>query len=312
MASGDKNQRDTDGGNTTHSWIVRGQEKHVGQFKVAPSYQPLPASVEAKEQPYQGIISFLKKVMRLQGIQVFVEGAENIPAQGGALLAINHTGYYDFVLGGIPAYLRGKRLVRFMAKKEVFDVAGIGKLMNAMKHIPVDRSRGADSIGVAVQALRDGSLVAIFPEATISRSFELKDFKTGAARISAEAGVPLIPVTVWGSQRIWTKGGKKNLGRNNFPVIVRVGAPVPAQSTPEETTARLKESMKTLLAYSRAEYDLRFGPFPGGEKWRPTSQGGGAPTLDQANAMDDTERAEKAARRAAKSAAKGKSGKKGQ
>src|SRR5699024_1501645 len=134
-----------------------------------------------------------------QGIRLTVFGAENIPVDGPALLAINHTGYYDFIFGGIPAHLRGRRLVRFMAKKEIFDTPVIGRLMRSMKHLQVNRAAGAASREEAVERLRQGQLVGIFPEATISRAFELKDFKNGAARIAAEADAPLIPVVIWGS-----------------------------------------------------------------------------------------------------------------
>ena len=72
--------------------------------------------------------------------------------------------------------------------------------------------------------LRDGELVGVYPEATISRSFELKDFKSGAARMALEAQVPMIPLIVWGAQRMWTKDHPKQLGRNKIPITVAVGA----------------------------------------------------------------------------------------
>ena len=147
---------------------------------------------EAVERFYQGLVGAARRVMRTAKIDVTVIGAENIPAHDGAMLAGNHTGYADFILLGTGPYLHGNRLVRFMAKKEVFDMKVVGALMRGMKHVPVDRAAGAASITEAVKWLSSGGFVGIFPESTISRSFELAEFKTGAARIAHEAGVPLI------------------------------------------------------------------------------------------------------------------------
>ncbi|PRC58069.1 1-acyl-sn-glycerol-3-phosphate acyltransferase, partial [Mycobacterium sp. ITM-2017-0098] len=79
--------------------------------------------------------------------------------------------------------------------------------------IPVDRKAGAGAYAAAVESLRRGEIVGVYPEATISRSFELKEFKTGAVRMAKEAQVPIVPVIVWGAQRLWTKDHPKALGR---------------------------------------------------------------------------------------------------
>src|ERR1044072_1684053 len=110
----------------------------------------------------------------------------------------------DFPYAGLPAR-RVKRYVRFMAKKEVFDNKISGPIMRALKHIPVDRAAGADSYNAAVDFLRRGELVGVYPEATISRSFEIKEFKSGAVRMAIEAQVPIIPIIVWGAQRAGTE-----------------------------------------------------------------------------------------------------------
>ena len=261
--------------------------------------------VEAKEHPYSStIIPIAKSLMKAQGIRLTVFGAENIPLEGPALLAINHTGYYDFIFGGIPAHLRGRRLVRFMSKKEIFDAPVAGPLMRAMKHLPVDRSAGASSLLDAVERLRAGQLVGIFPEATISRSFELKEFKNGAARIAAEADAPLIPMVIWGSQRIWTKGHPKRLGRTNTPVFIRIGEPIDPSGSPDEAIARLKDAMQVLLDRVKDDYTRAYGPFPAGEYWIPAEDGGSAPTLIDARRIDTEAKAAKAAKAEKKAAAK--------
>src|SRR4051812_9297968 len=141
-------------------------------------------------------------------------------------MVINHIGYLDFTYAGLAAR-PARRLVRFMAKQEVFTHKVSGPLMRGMHHIPVDREAGAGSYRTAVDALRAGEIVGVFPEATISRSFELKDFKAGAARMASEAGVPLLPTIIWGSQRGWTKGRPKRLGGAKGGNSVWGGGPRP-------------------------------------------------------------------------------------
>ncbi|EEI18147.1 MULTISPECIES: lysophospholipid acyltransferase family protein [Corynebacterium] len=270
-----------------------------GLFEVPDDYSPPPPhEEERKDYFYQWIESAIKKVFRAQGTFTLVRGLDNIPATGGALIAANHTGWFDFIFSAVGPHVAGKRLVRFMAKKEVFSAPVIGPLMRGMRHVPVDRAAGADSIDSAVDWIQNrGALVGIFPEGTISRSFELSDFKTGAARIAQRAGAPLIPCAIWGSQRIWTKDLPRHLGRAKIPVIIRYGEPVSLEGTPEEVTARLKQALGELLELNRAEYAERFGPFPDGERWIPASMGGAAPTLEEAKEMYRRERAERADRK---------------
>src|SRR5690606_18036587 len=138
--------------------------------------------------------------------------------------AFNHIGYVDFVYGGLAAQ-PVNRLVRFMAKKEVFDHPVGGPIMRSLHHIPVDRGDGVASFHHAVDFLKKGELVGIFPEATISRAMEIKDFKNGAARIAATAGVPVVPVVLWGTQRMMTKDHPKDFSRGRH-IHISVGAPL--------------------------------------------------------------------------------------
>ena len=264
-------------------------------FTVPRLYEGIAANRdEAVEKFYQGLVGFARRLMRAANIEVTVIGAENIPAESGALLAGNHTGYADFILMGTGPYLHGERLVRFMAKKSVFDVPVLGWLLKLMKHVPVDRDRGGASIAPAVQMLRGGNLVGIFPEATISRSFELANFKTGAARIAHQAGVPLVPCVIWGSQRIWTKDLPKHF--RDVPVIVRYGEPVALTGDAEADTAELKRQMQSLLDASRSEYSSLYTD-GAGEAWMPVALGGTAPTPEEAEELYAKERAERAAKK---------------
>ena len=250
------------------------------------------------EPTYTPVIAVALAVFRGLGIRLHITGEDLVPRTGGAVMAINHVGYLDFTFAGLAAR-KNKRLVRFMAKQEVFTHKIAGPLMRGMKHIPVDRFGGAaQSYQAAVQALRAGEIVGVFPEATISQSFELKEFKTGAARMAMEADVPLLPCVIWGSQRILTKGRKKDLTRGT-PVRIVVGepfSPTPG-SDPVAVTAELKARMQLLLDEARATYAGT--PRAADDTWWiPASMGGTAPTLAEAETRAAEAHAAKLALRA--------------
>lgn len=246
------------------------------------------------EPAYRSVIAAVRVLWRTQGLKFTVTGIENLPKTGGAVVAINHTGYLDFTFAGYPAYLmRPRRLVRFMAKQEVFDHSVTGPIMRALRHIPVDRASGGASFDAAVQALKAGELVGVYPEATISRSFELKEFKSGAARMAIAADVPIIPHIVWGAQRIWTKDHPKKMWRPKVPIYIAVGEPIQPTLPQVELTALLRSRMQQLLDEVQAAY----GPYPPGEFWVPHRYGGGAPTMAQAAELEAAEMAHRAARR---------------
>jgi 1-acyl-sn-glycerol-3-phosphate acyltransferase len=246
---------------------------------------------------YLPIIGFARSVFLGLGLKFDITGSELVPVKGGGVVAINHTGYLDFALAGF-AFRPRKRLVRFMAKKEVFDHKVSGPLMRGMKHIPVDREAGAGAFGAAVDALRRGELVGVFPEATISQSFELKEFKTGAARMAVDAGVPLIPVIIWGSQRVFTKGHKRDLTRGTSIRIV-VGEPFLPDADAVQATKDLKVRMQALLDQARSSYQVD-AKRADQTWWLPRSMGGTAPSLEDAEAADLEERSKRAATRAAR------------
>ncbi len=252
------------------------------------------------EPVYRPVIAVARLVFRGMGLRFHISGRENIPRSGGAVMAINHVGYLDFTFAGLAA-VPAKRLVRFMAKKEVFDHKVSGPLMRGMSHIPVDREGAAgDSYLAAIAALGSGEIVGVFPEATISESYELKQFKSGAARMALEAGVPLLPMVIWGSQRVYTKGHKRDLTRGT-PIRIIVGelfTPAPG-ADPIEVTAELKARMTVLLEQARATYAGR----PRGPEdtwWVPLSMGGTAPTIEEAAARNAARNAERKARKASR------------
>ncbi len=248
------------------------------------------------EPAYGTAIQIARLLWKVQGLRFTVTGLEHLPRSGGAVVAINHTSYFDFTFAGLPAYRQGLgRKVRFMAKQEVFEHAVMGPFMRSLRHIPVDRANGADSFDVACQYLVDGELVGVYPEATISRSFEIKEFKSGAARMAIAADVPIIPHIVWGAQRIWTKDHPKNMWHPKVPIMIAVGEPIEPTLPANELTALLHSRMQHLLEQVQDAY----GPHPPGAYWVPKRLGGSAPSMAEAARLD----AEEAVRRAAAKAA---------
>src|SRR4051812_7446408 len=144
------------------------------------------------------------------------EGIERIPDTGPAIVASNHRSYFDPLALGL-AVLRGGRAPRFLGKKEVFDAPVLGQLARALGQIRVDREGpggGATAMREAVRALRGGEVVALMPQGTIPRGEAFFDpvlnGKTGAARLAAATGAPVLPMGGWGFLRPrpkWKAGG---------------------------------------------------------------------------------------------------------
>ncbi|MPZ97580.1 MAG: 1-acyl-sn-glycerol-3-phosphate acyltransferase, partial [Propionibacteriales bacterium] len=156
---------------------------------------------------------------------------------------------------------------------------------------------GAASYAAALRALRAGEVVGVFPEATISRSFTVKEIKSGALRLAQSADVPLVPVALWGGQRLFTKGLPRDLTRGRA-VTIAVGEPMrpPRRGDGDALTAELRARMQALLDDAQAQHPDQ--PEPGTDApWQPRHLGGTAPTSEEAAVLD---REEVAARRAAR------------
>ncbi len=242
-------------------------------------YGPAP---DPRDRPYRAIIRVALVVFALFRFRFDVRGAEHVPATGGAIICSNHVSYFDFTFLGLGALPR-HRLVRFMAKAAVFEHRFSGPFMRAMRHIPVDRKAGAAAFESAVRALKDGEVVGVFPEATISTSFTVKELKAGAARMALDAGVPIIPAAVWGGHRVATKG--RTEFRRGVAVTVLLGEPILAEpgEKAQSLLRRTRTAMEALLDEAQRSYpDQPAGPDD--RWWLPVHLGGTAPSPEEAAA----------------------------
>jgi 1-acyl-sn-glycerol-3-phosphate acyltransferase len=167
------------------------------------------------------------------------EGVENVPQEGGFVLAANHVSNFDPWPLGLPLWPR--RYLRFMAKSELFWWP-LGPLIRSGGAFKVRRGeRDVEAIGTAVDLVRDGHVVVMFPHGTRQRKGIVKKHKprshTGAARIAIEAKAPLVPVAIAGTDRLARLG----------PLRVRYGKPLDVDGLdPREATERLMTEIERL------------------------------------------------------------------
>jgi 1-acyl-sn-glycerol-3-phosphate acyltransferase len=226
---------------------------------------------------YPPVIALAKTLFRVLDLRITVEGSHHVPVTGGAVIASNHVSYLDFIFCGLGAN-GSRRLVRFMAKQSIFAHRVGGPLMRGMHHIPVDRDAGLASYKAALGALKAGEVVGVFPEATISPSFTVKEIKSGASRMAAATGVPLVPLALWGTQRLWTKGHKRDLTQRHIPISIVVGEPLyPTRQDKTETiSVELRYRIQALLDRAQQNYPAPSGG-PDDCWWQPAHLGGTAP-----------------------------------
>jgi 1-acyl-sn-glycerol-3-phosphate acyltransferase len=225
-----------------------------------------------------------------------VVGVDRIPEDGGAVIAMTHFGYLEFALVVYTIWRHDRRRMRFLITSSAFRNPIVGGLLRRLGQIPVDRRAGRAAYAAAVSALQSGSLVGVFPEAGIDASFTVRELKTGAVRLAAEADVPLIPVALWGGQRLITREHTvRFFERFDIPVSIAFGSALPLSGERHTVTMNLRASLQELVAALQAAY-----PDDGtGQWWQPRHLGGTAPTPDEAVALDAATVARRAARREA-------------
>lgn len=243
---------------------------------------------------YRSVNVLGRSVLRLLGITVRVRGEEHLPPAGPVVLASVHVSFLDFVLIE-KAALERDRLVRFLCRHDVWSVPPVARAMDGMRHVPVDRAAPAAAYLTARRLLREGEAVCVFPEAGISHSLTVRPLMRGAAALAAETGAPLVPVVVWGGQRVLPLGrdGRRprpDLRRGSL-VDVRLGAPLPAR--PGEGITEVTERLGHVLTAMLEEVQRLPGHRPAeGEwaPWYPAHLGGNAPDREAARLLDDVPR----------------------
>lgn len=227
----------------------------------------------------------------LGGLDLTVRGggAGHLPAHGPVVLAANHVSFPDFLLIARALLASGRR-VRFLCRHDVWGPRAVGHAMDAMGHVPVDREAPAAAYLQARAHLRRGEVVCFFPEAGISPAYVVRALMPGAAALARETGAPLVPVSVWGGQRLWPQ---KRSSEDPFPrptpqrgrlVDVRVGRPQPVAPDADVVAAtralghRLHDGVEALQRLPEHR------PRPGEHAtWYPAHLGGHA--LDRATSL---------------------------
>ncbi len=248
-----------------------------------------------REGWYRSVNLLGRVLLRLLGVTVRVGGEEHLPRTGPVVLACVHVSFLDFVLVEKAALGRG-RLVRFLCRHDVWRAPLVGRAMDGMRHVPVDRAAPAAAYLTARRLLREGEAVCVFPEAGISHSFTVRSLMRGAAALAAETGAPLVPVVVWGGQRVLPLGrdGRRPRPdlRRGAEVDVRFGPPLPvcAGEDATEVTGRLGHTLTTMLEQVQRLPVHR--PAEGEwAPWYPAHLGGDAPDRRAALLLDEVPRA---------------------
>ena len=201
------------------------------------------------------------------GLKWTVEGADRIPGVGPAILASNHVSYLDPLTLAWLADRRGRR-VRYLAKAELFDKFALGAALRSVHQIPVRRGSddAASSLVAAVDALRAGECVTVFPEGTISLDLEPMVGKSGTARLARESGIPVTPVGLWGAHRILFKG-RKPKWRWGIAQTAVIGEPVAVgpDADIKVATDEIMTAISACVARAREIYPQR--PSPGDDWW---------------------------------------------
>jgi putative phosphoserine phosphatase/1-acylglycerol-3-phosphate O-acyltransferase len=162
-----------------------------------------------------------------------IDGIEHVPRSGPVILVANHRSYFDVFAVAMMVSKTG-RTVRFLGKKEVFDAPLIGQIASLVGGIRVDRTSGSDEpLEHAAAALQSGEMVALMPQGTIPRGLEffnpqLKG-RWGAARLAVQTNATVIPIGLWGTEKVWPRNAKLPdvLNLSNPPLVsITVGAPV--------------------------------------------------------------------------------------
>jgi len=234
---------------TIKGWPIRHFDKSEGVIKVA-----------GRE-----IQEWSRPLMRPELVAPYADivfmNEEKIPTEGPALVVFNHRSYFDPTVMGL-LLARAGRNIRGLGKKEVFDIPLVGRLVEGLGGVRVERASGSDEpLIAAARALQGGELVMLAPEGTIPRGpafFETElNGRWGAAKLAAETRAPVIPVGLWGTEHVWPRSQRlPNLNPLTRPVVTAVvGDPVELKyRSPDADTKRIMRAIAALLPPEASEH----------------------------------------------------------
>ena len=153
------------------------------------------------ELVYPPVIVLTRLVFRALGLRIELSGADRIPRRGPVVLASNHVSFLDFTLVGLAARPGGSGSWPGTTSSATGQPA---RSCAAMRHVPVDRDAPAAAYLTARRLLEQGEAVGVFPEAGISQAYDVRALMPGAVALAAATGAPLVPVAIWGPQRVAT------------------------------------------------------------------------------------------------------------
>ncbi len=217
---------------------------------------------------------------RVAGVELSVEGVEHLPRSGPVIVASNHVGYLDFAFVML-APPRPRREMAFLARGDLFDRRFTGRALRDLAQIPVDEHGDpAATLRAAREHLERGGIVGLHPEATVNPTFHPIRGKSGAIRLSQQTGAPIIPTSVWGSQRLLTKWRPAAWPERGIPVRVTYSEPyLPPAGPASGSTRELMARITTLVDRAITLEDA-----PPGSWWVPAARGGSAPRIEEVDA----------------------------
>lgn len=197
-----------------------------------------------------------------------MEGLEQVPQEGPVLVAANHVSYLD-PLGHGYFLLKAGRRPRFLTKIELYKNPLVRRVLEGASQIPVRRGSGDHApVEEALKSLAEDQVVVVYPESTVTRNEDFSPMrgKTGIARLSLAARVPVLPVAIWGSQHVWQRSGARSLtfGR---PIWVKAGTPIDFSEydddpddrrAVEAVTERVMDELSILVDDLRSRYPKRW------------------------------------------------------
>ena len=248
------------------------------------------------ERTYGATVGLGRLALRALQVTSRWSGEEHLPERGPALLASNHVAYPDFLFVGQAGLARGRRL-RFLARHDVWDPPVVGRAMTAMRHVPVDRRAPAGAYLAARSLLREGEAVCAFPEAGVSHSYTVRALMPGVAALARELALPVVPVAVWGTQRLWPlrrEAGEVSprpaLARGRT-VDVRFGPALHVAPDADLSTSTAELGARLTGLLEELQHLPEHRPRPGEQaRWHPRHLGGTAPTRAQAYQLDEVPR----------------------